>query len=417
MMRSMFAGVSGLQAHQLMLDTVGDNIANVNTAGFKSSRVQFEDTLSQVLRGDSAPSAANGAIAPEQVGLGVHVGGVQQVMTQGALQNTGRATDLAIQGPGYFGVRQGAETLYTRAGAFTFDQQGSLTDPTGAIVQGWIADAAGTVTKNGPTTDLTLPLGQALPPTPTKNVTLSGNLSADDPVNSPTTPDVVKTSINAVDSQGATHKIAVSMTKSASNTWTVGVDSVDGSVAPATVGTITFGTDGKLQSTTPSPMQFTLAPAGSAATTVSMVLPVSGSDAFTQFGGTSTAVALQQDGSQAGFLSSFSIGNDGKISGVFSNGQQRVLGQVALASFKDPSSLSKAGNGHLRSNGASGNALVTSPGGNGTGTLAAGSLEMSNVDLSQEFTNLIIAQRGFEANSKIISTSDELLNSLIQLKR
>jgi flagellar hook protein FlgE len=417
MMRSMFAGVSGLQAHQLMLDTVGDNIANVNTTGFKASRVQFEDTLSQVLRGDSAPNAANGAIAPEQVGLGVHVGGVQQVMTQGALQNTGRATDLAIQGSGYFGVRQGAETLYTRAGAFTFDQQGSLVDPTGAIVQGWVADATGTVTKNGPTADLTLPLGQALPPTPTKNVTLSGNLSADDPVNSPTTPDVVKTSINAVDSQGATHKIGVTMTKTATNNWTVNVDSADGSVAPATVGTVTFGNDGKLQSTTPSPLQFTLAPPGSAATTVNMVLPVTGSDAFTQFGGTSTAVALQQDGSQAGFLSSFSIGNDGTISGVFSNGQQRVLGQVALATFKDPSSLTKAGNGHLRANGASGNALVATPGGNGTGGLAAGSLEMSNVDLSQEFTNLIIAQRGFEANSKIISTSDELLQSLINLKR
>ena len=404
MMRSMFAGVSGLQAHQLMMDVVGDNIANINTAGFKSSRVVFEDTLSQLMSGASAPSAALGGTNAKQIGLGVRVGAIDQTDTQGALQTTGRPTDLAISGNGAFAVRSGAETLYTRAGSFSFDASGNLTDPTGAIVQGWLADpATHTISTGGAIGDVKIPLDAPIAAVATSSVGLGGNLSAGAQVGDPP----VTTTMTIFDNLGTSHDITISMTKTAANTWSASVADENGnSLGPAT--TMNFDpSTGKLTSTSPSPASYTLSPTGVTPSTFVLNFNSAGtSGGVTQYGGDSTAVATEQDGSAGASLRSYSISDDGTVTGVFSNGKSQVLAQVAIATFPNQAGLMKAGQGHFRTSAASGNPLLNAPGTGTAGTVVAGSLEMSNVDLASEFTNMIIAQRGFQANSKVISTSD-----------
>ena len=177
MLRSLFTAVSGLRAHQAMMDVVGNNIANVNTTGFKSSQTVFEDTLSQVMRTSGGPQGLNGGTNPAQVGLGVKVGGISTNFTQGATQVTGRATDVALQGDGFFVLQQGGQQVYSRAGAFDFDASGNLVNPEGAIVQGWAA-TKGIVNTNAPIGPLKLPIGQTVPPRQTTMVTVGGNLSA-----------------------------------------------------------------------------------------------------------------------------------------------------------------------------------------------------------------------------------------------
>jgi flagellar hook protein FlgE len=293
----MYAGVSGLRTHQTMMDVVGNNIANVNTAGFKGSSTVFQDVLSQTLQGASAPVAgtagaagtpAAGGTNPAQVGLGVRMGGISTNTGQGASQLTGRATDLAVQGDGYFVVSQGGQTLYTRAGSFGLDASGQLVTPAGGLVQ-------------------------RVPGTPVA-----------------TTP------------PGPT---------------------------PPTNGGIQIPMDGSIQS--------------------------------------------------------FSIGPNGTVTGIDVDGNTVQFGTIALATFPNPGGLEKVGGSLLRASTNSGAVIGLaagatgggSPGVDGRGTLAVGVLEMSNVDLAQEFTNMIVAQRGFQANSRIITTSDELLQELVNLKR
>jgi flagellar hook protein FlgE len=417
MMRSMFAGVSGLRAHQMMMDVVGDNIANVNTAGFKASRVVFENTLSQLLRGGSQPGARDGGnlsqpgggINPMQVGLGVRVASIDTSDTQGALQTTGRSSDIAISGAGYLAVRNGQDTLYTRAGSLSFDARGNLTDPTGMIVQGWKATGTPpTANTNGPVTDITIPLDAPDNPASTNTVFMGGNLSSAAAVGAAS--DVV-TTITAYDQNGTQHNLQVTARKTAANTWTSTV--TDGTTTLGG-GTLTFNAAGQLT----SGGSFTVPWSGNAAGNLKIDLASAGtSGGVTQFGGASTAIATEQDGSASAALRSFAIGDDGTVTGTFSNGKSKVLAKLALATFPNPMGLQKAGDSHFRATAASGNVLMQAPGTGSAGTLAAGSLEMSNVDLGQEFTNLIIAQRGFQANSKIITSSDELLQDLVNLKR
>jgi flagellar hook protein FlgE len=414
MMRSMFAGVSGLQAHQLMMDVVSDNIANINTPGFKASRTVFEDTLSQLMSGASGPSAALGGTNPEQIGLGVRVAANKMTDTQGALQTTGVPTDLAISGNGAFAVRAGAERMYTRAGSFSFDAAGNLTDPSGAIVQGWVANlATHTVDPGGPISDVKIPLAAPIPATPTANVGLGGNLSANTNVgDSPVT-----TTMTIFDNLGSSHDITISFSKTAPNTWSATVTDENGTSlgAPAT---LTFDpSTGKLATPT-TPPSFTLSPTGVTPSTFALGFGnAATSGGITQYGGDNTAVATEQDGSAGASLRSYSIADDGTVTGVFSNGKSEVLAQIAIATFPNAAGLMKVGQGHYTVTAASGNPLLNVPGSGTAGTVVAGSLEMSNVDLSTEFTNLIIAQRGFQANSKVISTSDEMLQSLVNLKQ
>jgi flagellar hook protein FlgE len=422
MLRSLFSAISGLQAHQTKMDVVSNNIANVNTVGFKSSTTVFEDTLSQLLRNGSAPTASTAGTNPAQVGLGVKVAEIATNFSQGATQSTGRDTDFMISGDGFFVTKSGNQQAYTRAGSFDFDGSGRLVTPDGNILQGWTA-TNGTVNTNGPIGDLKIPFGQGLPPVATTNSTISGNLAAESSASTPLG-NPVQTQVTMFDPLGNPHQISYIMTPTGTpNQWDVSV-SADGTPLATTPPTVTVNFDPSAGATAgtivPATDQtFSFDPSGAFPNwTGSVTADLSG---LTQFGGGKTnAIAsspVNGGGSASGTLESFALGNDGTITGVYSNGLRQSIGQLALATFSNPGGLTKAGNSSYLVGDNSGAAQIGTAGTGGRGDLSAGALEMSNVDLSQEFTGLIIAQRGFQANSKVITTSDQILQDLVQMKQ
>lgn len=401
MLRSLFSGITGLRSNQTMLDVVGNNIANVNTVGFKSSQTVFEDTLSQMIQGAGAPQASQGGTNPAQVGLGVKLAGISTNFAQGAAQLTGRSTDMMVQGDGFFLVKNGGELLYTRAGSFSLDGSGQMVTPDGSVVQGW-PGVAGVINTNASPSGVKIPTGIQLPPTVTANVVLGGNLPAGATVGTN-----VVASITAYDAQGVQHLMTYSFTNTAANTWSMAVK--DGATAIVPVpASLTFSATGVL--TVPA-SPFTAAyPFAAGSTTISLA-------GMTQFGGAATASALSQDGSAVGGLQTFSISPDGTVVGVFSNGLRQPLAQISLATFNNPPGLEKVGDSMYRGSVNSGSAQLGVAGTGGRGSLAGGVLEMSNVDLAAEFTNLIISQRALQASSKVITASDEVLQDLVNLKR
>jgi flagellar hook protein FlgE len=403
MLRSMFSAISGLRAHQTKMDVVGNNIANVNTVGFKSSTTVFEDTLSQILRNGSAPTPEAAGTNPAQVGLGVKVAGTSTNWAQGSTQNTGRSTDFMISGDGFFVTKVGNESLYTRAGSFDFDGVGNLVTPDGGVLQGWMAVNA-TVDTNGPVGDLSIPYGQAMPPKATTGGAATGNLPSDAKDGTQ-----FQTQITMYDALGNAHQVSYVFAKGAAdNAWTFDVQENGTSLLGAAQALDFTGTSGKAPDV--PTVSFTPAWAGAIDVDLSTV---------TQFGGKSSVTATKtvDSGSALGTLESFALSNDGTITGIYSNGLRQPIGQLALATFTNPSGLTKAGNSSYRVGDNSGNPLVGVAGTGGRGSLTAGALEMSNVDLSEEFTGLIVAQRGFQANSKVITASDEILQDLVNLKR
>jgi flagellar hook protein FlgE len=386
MLRSLFSGISGLRAHQQMMDVTGNNIANVNTTGYKSSQTVFQDTLSQMVTAAGAPQNQAGGTNPAQVGLGVRLASATANFGQGAAQTTGKSSDMMIQGDGFFVVKSGGESLFTRAGSFAFDANGSLTTPSGLIVQGWSAED-GTVNTAGPPSDIKLPIGMALAPEVTTDITLTGNFSYEAEVG-----DTKEIPIKVIDENGAANTVMVSFTKADADTWTMALP------------------DG-----TTTDLHFT----GGKPDEDSVDLGAYSFDVhdLTNFSGSTGARVSNSNGSTAGVLSSYTVSNTGQIVGVFSNGLKQTLGQVALANFNNVNGLEKIGDSMFRSTVNSGLAQVGAAGSAGLGLIASGALEMSNVDLAQEFTNLVIAQRGFQANSRIITTSDEILQELVNLKR
>lgn len=392
MLRSLFSGISGLRAHQTQLDVTGNNIANVNTTGFKSSQTQFQDTLSQMLQNGAGAQAGVGGTNPAQVGLGVRVAGITTNFTQGASQMTGRSTDMMIQGDGFFVVRKGNESYYTRAGSFDFDATGQMVLPgEGALVQGWAA-VNGVVDTNGPLVDLRVPAGTLMPAVATSTAAYEGNLDADAADGT-----TINRTIDVYDATGASRELELTFTKSATG-WSL--SATDGT-ATVNAGAMTFTAAGAL-------MTPTTVTVGGVAVDLSTI---------TGFSGIDSVKARTQNGQAAGVLQSFALGADGTITGAFSNGLKQTIGRLAIGSFTNPSGLEKAGGSLFRTSVNSGDAQVGAAGTGGRGTLAGGALEMSNVDLSSEFTSLIIAQRGFQANSRVITTSDEVLQELVNLKR
>ncbi|MFD1211425.1 flagellar hook protein FlgE [Arthrobacter sp. GCM10027362] len=388
MLRSLYSGISGLRSHQTMLDVTGNNIANVNTTGFKASATQFQDTLSQLTKGAGGAQAEAGGTNPAQIGLGVQVAGISTNFAQGSAQATGRATDMMISGDGFFVTGKGGERLYTRAGAFELDANGHLVSPDGAILQGWMA-VNGQIPVGGAVADITLSPNTLSPAVPTGSATVGGNLPSDAAPGTRLVRD-----IEIYDGVGRKSTLSLTFEKTAG-----GWDIQD--AAGTAVGTAAFDPQG----------QRTSAPSITAGG-----IPVDVS-ALTGYAGMTTVAFGSQDGRAAGTLESFSMSPDGTLMGSFSNGAQAVVGRVALATFTNPGGLEKAGSSSYRGTANSGAVEVGTAGTAGMGTLSGGSLEMSNVDLSQEFTNLIVAQRGFQANARIITTSDEVLQELTNLKR
>ena len=398
MLRSLFSGISGLRAHQQMMDVTGNNIANVNTTGYKSSQTVFQDTLSQMVNAAGAPQNQAGGTNPAQVGLGVRLASINANFGQGAAQTTGKSSDMMIQGDGFFVVKSGGEALYTRAGSFTFDANGSLTTPNGQIVQGWSADGSGNVNTAGAPGDIKLPIGISLAPEETTRFTLTGNLSYEAPQNTAVAPARTPGSfkvipIPVIDQNGASDILEVTLTKTGPNQWAATTPAGNPAVP------ITF-TNGK-----PNTNTITIDGYSVDITDV------------TYYSGNTEARVSASDGAAAGILSSYTVSNTGQIVGVFSNGLKQTLGQLALANFNNVNGLEKIGDSMFRSTVNSGLAQVGAAGSAGLGLITSGALEMSNVDLAQEFTNLVIAQRGFQANSRIITTSDEILQELVNLKR
>ncbi len=385
MLRSLYAGISGLRSHQTMLDVTGNNIANVNTVGFKAGSVQFQDALSQIVQNARAPQGETGGTNAAQVGLGTQVAAVRTNFVQGAPQATGVPTDLMIAGDGFFIVNDGTETLYTRNGGFTFDPSGRLVTAGGSLVQGWTA-VDGAIAAGGPMGDITLPVGATSPAQATRSATVTGNLPSDAAVGAELVRD-----ITVYDAAGAARQLTLTFTRT-----TTGWDATDGTDTAS----LAF-TDGRLT-----------APATLTAGGIDVDL-----GAITGYADLRTVAITGQDGRTSGSLKSYTFSADGSLIGSFSNGTTAVLAQVAMASFQNPEGLEKAGGSQYRAGINAGVATVGAAGTGDIGSLVSGALEMSNVDLSQEFTNLIVAQRGFQANARIITTSDEVLQELTNLKR
>ncbi len=427
MMRSLSSAIAALRNHQLYMDVIAANIANVNTTAYKSSKVTFQELLSQTLRPASAPQGGLAGRNPVQIGLGMVLGSVDTNFTQGSLQATGKLTDLAIQGDGFFVVEGSQGNVFTRDGSFDIGLDSTLVSPaTGMHVLGWAADANGNVDTTQPLGPISIPFGQNMARA-TSRVVFNGNLAASAAAGAQ-----VRTQFGVYDSLGVVHTLELVFTKQAGLpvTWSVEANELtvmpDGSIQRTPVAgisdtTIRFDEYGQIvdeNGGTPgnnSPMiQLTLNYTNGAVSPATLTLDLS---TLTGLAGRSEVNPVSQDGLESGSLVSFNINAYGEVVGVFSNGLNRVLGQLALAKFVNPGGLLRLGENLYAVSTNSGTPQYGAPGVEGRGLISAGYLEMSNVDLAQQFTNMIAAQRGFQANSRIVSASDELLNELVNLKR
>jgi flagellar hook protein FlgE len=413
MIRSMSSALSGMRAHQQMLDVVGNNISNVSTTGFKSSAVVFQDVLTQVVAGAGAPSTEAAGTNPAQIGLGVRAAGVAQAMTQGALQSTGRAGDMSIQGDGFFVLQQNGAETYTRAGNFSIDALGRLATVDGALVQGWQANGTGAINSNLPIGEVVIRVGDQLPPNQTTAIRLGGNIPADSTVGA-----TVDSAVSIFDTEGNQTLLQITFTKTAAGAWTATAAYGPGSTPVAlTDNALTFNTNGELT----APLDHDMNIAGGVIPGFAGALTISLGDTgtagrVTQYAGKRSIVVTEQDGFASGVLQSYAVSPDGTMVGTYSNGRTQNIAQVALAVFGNPEGLERLG-GVWRQTANSGLPQVGVPNAGGRGQINPSTLELSNVDLAQEFTNLIVAQRGFQANSRVITTSDDLLNEIVNLKR
>jgi flagellar hook protein FlgE len=396
MLRSLDSGISGLRAHQTMLDVTANNIANVNTTGFKSSSTQFQDTLSELTKtagGTSAPvggaSAQSGTTNPAQIGLGVQIAGISTNFTQGSTNTTGVPTNMMISGDGFFTVKSAGQTLYTRDGSFSFDVSGQLVSPSGALVQGWSAVNGQLPPTSAALSTVRLPENSMAPAVATTTANVTGNLPSDAAVGT-----AVTQSVDVYDNTGAARSLNLTFTKSATG-WDVA-----GSDGTSTGTDSVAFTGGALTS-------------GGSITVGGVAVDLS---AMTGYAGLSTATISGQNGNTSGTLTSYTLTSDGTLMGSYSNGATQPIARVALAIFTNPGGLEKSGSSDYTSTIASGTARLGTAGSSGFGSIVGGSLEMSNVDLTQEFSNLIVAQRGFEANARIITTSDQILQDLNQMQ-
>jgi len=490
MMRSLFSAISGLRNHMVYMDVIGNNIANVNTIAFKSQRVTFQDVLGQTLRSATSPQDTLGGTNPLQVGLGMKIGSIDTLQTQGSLQATGKLTDFAVQGDGYFILSDGVKNVFTRDGAFDVATNGDLASPvTGWKVQGWTATATGEIDTLAPVGTINIPFGSTMAANATGSMTLAGNMNSNTALGK-----AVNTTLNVYNSLGNLTSVKVAFTHIAAGQWAVtdslmaspgstlaGTGSIDsatgvpsdlrpgtysitstatgdltvvftptgGTAEPAVSGTITaggtnttiipgmtltgdtplvagtqtitvgpgttlnFDANGSYSTTNPAlSVSLTHTDGATSPQTVNLDLTK-----LTSFSGDGSVSTQSQDGFAAGSLVTFSVSSSGEITGIFSNGSNQLIGQLALATFTNPGGLNRAGDNILESTANSGEARIGTANSEGRGTVGAGVLEGSNVDLAQQFTNVIIAQRGFQASSRVISASDELLQELVNIRR
>ncbi|MGI6083814.1 MAG: flagellar hook protein FlgE [Acetivibrionales bacterium] len=480
MMMSMFSSVSGLKAHQTRMDVIGNNIANVNTVGFKASRATFQEIFSQTLASAGSPDALSGrgGTNPMQIGLGMNVDAIDISMSRGSIQRTENPTDLSIEGEGFFIVRSGREGEYrfTRAGNFTIDKLGNLVTASGQNVYGWMSYIYGDEGYVFDTQEPILPINlyedvynqnkRIIAAKVTTEAVLAGNLDATElPVNiNPVAIDDLgvltdsigggadgdepngipddgnsdldphfSVPINVYDVLGNEYKLTLKFWKHSvyegdystdppstpQTSWYYVLEGGNNASATgAASGFIKFDSKGRIIDETDFEVvkDVVLTPNGA-----------SGAEPFefelnlqqlSMYADDSSVKATRVDGYPPGTLVTFSIGGDGIITGVYDNGRQQPLGQVALATFENPAGLQKVGSNQFAQTTNSGDFKVAKqPGNDGAGVLIPGTLEMSNVDLAKQFTEMIITQRGFQANSRVMTSSDEILQELSNMKR
>jgi flagellar hook protein FlgE len=426
MLTSLYTAITGMNANGTWLSVIGDNIANMNTTGFKASRVAFGDVLA-------------GVVGSLQVGRGVLISDISPLFTQGSFETTSNGLDLSIDGDSFFMVSDAGARYYTRAGQFSIDKDGYIVNPEGLILQGYLADTSGNIT--GTLGDLQIAVRQSLAQaTTTASValnldatgaiqtsafTLDGNGDGTD--NDPLNYNFSNT-ITVYDSQGGAHQVTLYFAKTADNTWDVHYVNPDPTTPSVLVdaGTqaLTFDTNGALIDDN-SGSSINLDFGGSVTTPQAISFDYGtgtaeggdGLDGTTQFASNFGVMHLSQDGYPAGSLDNMTISENGIITGIFTNGQTRAIGQIGLAKFIAPDSLAKLGRNLYSESFDSGQPIVGMADTSGLGRVLSNSLELSNVDLADEFVKMISAQRGFQANSRIITTTDELLQELVNLKR
>ena len=402
---SMFTAVTGLSSYGNAMGVIGNNIANVGTAGFKSSRATFSDLISSSLAGGSGG---------DQVGLGVYMNDVQTNFTQGSITTTGNTFDLAIDGNGFYLLRDSAgANFYSRAGQFKVDNIGQVVDSAGALLQGYQADTNGNITSTIGSITLS---SSAVAPQTTTTAAILGNLNAN--ATAPTAAFSVtdttsynfSTGMTFYDSLGNSHQMQLYFRKTAANAWGV-YSQIDGGAAAAQTN-MTFNASGAVTAGGTQTVTATLT--NGATTPQAMTVDLS---SLTQFGAASGVASQTQDGYSSGTLDRISVDKEGRVMAQFTNGETRALAQVVLSRFTNPDGLVNVGDNHFLETVESGAALAGAPTVNGLGRVLSGTVEQSNVDLGKEFVDMIITQRAFQANSRAITTSDEMLQELVNLKR
>lgn len=438
---ALFTAVTGLAAHQSRMDVVANNISNVSTVGYRGSRADFQDVLSETLEAGSAANGNYGGSNPMQIGLGVTLGGITVNQTQGSVITTGVASDLMIDGNGFFILSDGTKNLYTRDGSFDRNTDGVLIDPaSGLKVQGWTADSDGKIDTNVTVSDVVIPEGSASIVKATQNAYLVGNLDSD----AATGTTVVRT-FRVYDSLGAARDVQVTFTKHVQitdngttyNTWKWKAEYGTGNdvtnVNSGESGVLLFDTNGVFQGegSLSDADTYTARSALASQNEVSIpatlitdasqpVTPIEFSMDFsklTSLSADSDASLNNQDGFARGVLQDFSVGTDGVITGEFSNGLTKVIGQVALASFGNVGGLSRSGSNAFVETASSGPAQIGAAKTGGRGSINGGELEGSNVDLATEFSNMILTQRGYQANARTITAADTLIQETVNLVR
>jgi flagellar hook protein FlgE len=410
--------LSSLKAQSEAIDVTGHNLANLNTTGFKASDVDFRDLVASNL--GWATSSGMGVTRPLS----------QQVFSQGTIVSSDSAWAAAIQGNGFFMLKSpNGEGLYTRDGNFSLNSDGSLTTQTGERVQGWMATSSGLNTGVTPT-NIVIPTGQNLSAQATTSFSFAANLNASGTAANST--NVFNVAVPVVDSLGSSHTLTVTFTKSTTtpNSWSYDVTIPGSDLAGGTAGsqvsllsspgTLSFNTDGTLAAGSPSSVALTVSGLADGASTMNMdwsLLNTGGTPDITQFAQTSESDDLLQNGMGAGKLSKVGIGDNGQIMASFTNGQQKVIGQIALATFRNTDSLQDVGNNNFAATAGTSPASVGTAQSGDRGQILSGSLENSNVDIASQFTNLITYQRGYQASSRVITTEDNMLQDLLQTIR
>lgn len=414
MFTSFSTALSALSAHSTAIDVVGNNLANLNTPGFKASVVSFHDLVTQSL---------GAGLGETQVGFGVGRPITLRQFSQGAIQTSSGKLDAAIQGDGFLVVRDDSGAiLYTRGGHLVADKNGHLRTSTGEKLQGWIEDN-GVLSTSGAIGDIVVPVGTLKAPVMSSRLSMDLNLDATASTGPP--PDTFSTSIEAYDSLGTSHVITVEFTKAAAaNQWDYSISIPDADVTnPVTpvTGTLTFDSNGTLtdppvDGTMPS-IQITGLADGASDLDLTWNLYDGARPRLTQYAQPSAVSANTQDGSPAAQLVRVGLGNGGIVLAQYSNGEQKVVGQLAMAAVRNPESLISVGNSNYQLSARSALPAIGLPNTGGRGKIIGGAIESSTVDIAKEFTNLIVLQRGYQANSKVVTTVDQLSQEAINLKR